>query len=227
MKYKLILFDADGTLFNFDKAEWEAFEKTMRKFGIRENLNTLHSEYEKINKAVWKEFEEKKISSAKLRVERFRRFFENQKLDLNPKEISPAYLVNLAQGIDLLEGAEEIVSYFHGKCELALATNGLAEVQRPRFANSRLAKYFQHIFISEEIGFPKPNREFFEYIFAELPYKYSAIIVGDNLTSDIQGGVDFGIDSCWYNPKNLKNETSIKPTYEIHELAELKNIIKF
>ena len=224
MKYKLILFDADGTLFNFDKAEREAFERTMRNFEIKENLVILHQKYEKINKAVWKEFEEKKINSTNLRIERFKRFFESQKLDLVAEEISPFYLKKLSQGTELLVGAEEIVRYFQGKCELALATNGLSDVQRPRFSNSMLAKYFQHIFISEEIGFPKPNKEYFEYIFEQLPFKKTAIIVGDNLTSDIQGGNDFGIDTCWYNPQKLKNESGIKPTYEIHELEELKKI---
>ena len=226
MNYKLVLFDADGTLYDFTRAEREAFDKTLRQFGINENLTYLHKEYEKINLAIWKEFEEKKITSTKLRLERFHRFFTQEKLSLDPIEISPVYLNYLSQGTHLLDGAEEIFKYFYGKCELALATYGLANVQNPRFAGSDLAKYFQHIFISEEIGFPKPNKGFFKHIFSKLAHKKSSIIIGDNLTSDIKGGNDFGIDTCWFNPEKRINESSIIPTFEINDLNELKKIVK-
>ncbi len=226
MNYKLILFDADGTLYDFTRAEREAFDKTLRQFGIYENLTYLHKKYEKINLAIWKEFEVKKITSTKLRLERFQRFFKQEKLSLDPQMISPVYLKYLSQGTHLLDGAEEIVKYFYGKCELALATNGLANVQNPRFAASHLIKYFQYIFISEEIGFPKPNKKYFEHIFEKLPYQDSAIIIGDNLSSDIKGGNDFGIDTCWFNPEKRINESSIIPTFEISDLVELKRIIK-
>jgi len=225
MNYDLILFDADGTLFNFDKAEKEAFKKAMNAFGINDDLTILHQNYEKINKAIWQDFQDKKISSTKLRTERFRIFAENNKLNIIPEKISPTYLTYLSQGTHLLAGAEEIVEYFHNKCEMALATNGLSDVQRPRFAVSKLAKYFKHIFISEEIGYPKPYKEYFEYIFKKLPYKNSTIIIGDNLSSDIKGGNDFGIDTCWFNPQKLKNNTNIIPTYEIQGLSELKEIL--
>lgn len=226
MKYELVLFDADGTLFDFDTAEMQAFEKTLKQFGITENLKQLHREYEIINMAIWRDFEQKKIISKDLRVERFRRFFDRENLQLDPKVISPIYLKYLSEGTHLLPGAEEIVSFLFGKCELALATNGIADVQNPRFAGSDLAKYFQHIFISEEIGHPKPDPKFFEHIFKKLTHKESAIIVGDNLTSDIKGGNDFGIDTCWFNPNKRHNKSGIVPIFEISDLRELKRIIK-
>lgn len=226
MKYKLILFDADGTLFDFDKSEKVAFFETMISFGISKNLEDLHRKYEVINKAIWQDFQEKKITSSKLRVERFQRFFQQEKITLDPFMFSPSYLKTLSQKTELLPGAEEIVKYFHGKCEMALATNGLTDVQRPRFSNSTLVEYFPHIFISEEIGFPKPNKEYFNFIFKELPFKKSAIIVGDNLSSDIKGGNDIGIDTCWFNPQRISNQTNIFPTYEINNLIELKGIVE-
>ncbi|MCF7794346.1 MAG: YjjG family noncanonical pyrimidine nucleotidase [Candidatus Cloacimonetes bacterium] len=225
MKYKLILFDADGTLFDFEKAEKNAFHTAMKEFGIKEKIAEFHYSYEIINKAIWQEFQEKKITSEKLRIERFRRFFTKMQLDLDPVKVSPFYLQKLSEGIDLLPFAEEVVKYFHGKCEIALATNGLSEVQRPRFAASKLSEYFKHIFISEEIGFPKPNSEFFEHIFSKLPFSDSTIIVGDNLTSDIKGGNDFGIDTCWFNPQKCFNNSDFIPTYEIGKLEDLKEII--
>jgi len=226
MKYKLILFDADGTLFDFDKAEKGAFFKTMQEFGLINELDLLHRKYDEINKSIWLDFQGKKITSDKLRIERFRRLFSMERIGLSAEEISPVYLMNLAQGVDLVPGAEEIVKYFKSECAIALATNGLSEVQRPRFAASALAEYFQHIFISEEIGFPKPEKQFFDYIFAELPYSDCSIIVGDNLSSDIAGGINSNIDTCWFNPQQINNETDIRPTYEIHNLIELKEIIQ-
>ncbi len=225
MKYKLVLFDADGTLFDFDTTEREAFDKTLKQFEINENLNNLHKEYEIINKAIWRDFELKKITSENLRIERFKRFFTKENLQLDPITFSPIYLKNLSEGAHLLDGAEEIVSFLFGKTELALATNGLADVQNPRFADSILAKYFQHIFISEEIGQPKPNSEFFEHIFLKLPFSESAIIIGDSLASDIKGGNDFGIDTCWFNPNKRINKSGIIPTFEINDLNELKSLL--
>lgn len=226
MRYKLILFDADGTLFDFKKAEKNAFTKTMNQFGVNENIDFLHTEYEKINLAIWQEFQERKISAGKLRIERFARFFENNNLKLQPAEISSFYLKRLSEGVDLIPSAEEIVRHFWGKCELAIATNGLSDVQRPRFAASKLAPYFKHIFISEEIGCPKPNPEYFEFIFRELPYQDAALIVGDNLTSDIKGGIDFGIDTCWFNPEKKTDKNGIQPNYEISDLRELKTLFR-
>ncbi|MEA2095339.1 MAG: YjjG family noncanonical pyrimidine nucleotidase [Candidatus Cloacimonadota bacterium] len=225
MKYKLVLFDADGTLFDFDTAERQAFEKTFKQFGITENLRQLHKEYEIINMRIWRDFEQKKITSKELRIERFHRFFSKENLPLDPVVFSPIYLKYLSEGTHLLPGAEEIVSFLFGKCELALATNGLADVQNPRFADSDLAKFFQHIFISEEIGHPKPDPEFFEHIFCKLPHKESSIIIGDNLTSDIMGGNNFGIDTCWFNPNKRINESGVIPTFEISNLNELRSLL--
>jgi len=226
MKYKLVLFDADGTLYDFDTAEREAFEKTFSQFGIVENLDRLHQEYEIINKAIWREFEQKRVTSEVLRVERFRRFFTNENIQIDPVVFSPVYLKCLSEGTHLLTGAIEIINFLYGECELALATNGLADVQNPRFASSDLAKYFQHIFISEEIGHPKPNQSFFQHIFQKLPHKESAIIIGDSLSSDIKGGNDFGIDTCWFNPNKCTNKSGIIPTYEISDLGDLRSILQ-
>lgn len=225
MKYKLILFDADGTLFDFEKAEKRAFFETMRNFGIKEDLVLLHTEYERINKAVWKEFEENRISAAELRIIRFLRFFERCNLSHDARKMSDHYLKNLSAGTDLLPEAASIVKYFSQRIRVAIVTNGLADVQRPRFSRSILSPFFPHIFISEEIGAAKPQRRFFDAVFAKLPYSDSTLIVGDNLSSDIKGGNDYGIDTCWFNRLNVKNETSIKPHYEINNLSELKNIL--
>ncbi|MCF7858428.1 MAG: YjjG family noncanonical pyrimidine nucleotidase [Candidatus Cloacimonetes bacterium] len=224
-KYKLVLFDADGTLFDFDASEKEAFKKTCEHFEIYQNVDLLHKQYEIINRAIWRDFELNKISSTELRVERFRRFFSSAELHLNAADFSEAYLINLSKGNKLIEGAESVVKLLYGKCELALVTNGLADVQIPRFGESVLAKYFDHIFISDLIGHAKPHPEFFKQVFLRLPFKNSAIIVGDNLLSDIKGGNDFRIDTCWFNQNKCTNKSGIIPTYEISDLSELVDLL--
>lgn len=226
MKYDLILFDADGTLYDFKQAELEAFNNTMLHFGIKENLENLHKLYEIENHLIWQEFEQKKISSVELRTARFTRFFIKSNLNLDPILVSPFYLDQLSKGTHLLEGAVEIIQYLHGKVPMAIATNGLADVQIPRFADSKLHGFFEHNFISDQIGHPKPEAGFFTHIFELYPDHPKTIIIGDNLDSDIKGGNDFGIDTCWYNPKHIENKTGIIPTYEISDLSELKEIIE-
>jgi len=226
MNYELILFDADGTLYDFKQAELEAFINTMLYFEVKQNLDKLHKLYEVVNHLIWQEFEQKKISSVELRTARFSRFFKKAKLELNPNLVSPFYLAELAKGTHLLDGALEIIQYLDSKVPMAIATNGLADVQIPRFADSKLHGFFEHNFISDQIGHPKPEPEFFEHIFEVYPQKPKTIIIGDNLDSDIKGGNNFGIDTCWYNPKHKENKTGIIPTYEIADLAELKEIIE-
>ncbi len=227
MKYKAILFDADGVLFDYRKAESFAFLKTFDFFKIKKNLDSIHKKYKTINIKIWREFEEKKITSTDLRVERFSRLFKVADLQLDPAEVSKTYLTFLSQCSFLNDGAKEIVEYFSEKCELAIITNGLADVQRSRIGNSKLVSFFKMLFISEEIGYPKPHKEIFEFALQKLENKNKndILLVGDNLISDIKGGNDFGIDTCWFNQNIWNNKLDIHPTYEINNLLELKKIV--
>lgn len=227
MKYKLVLFDADGTLFDFEKASEEAIKKGFEKFEIGCWNSETMIIYRKINKQIWDEFELKLISASNLKAERFRRFFiEISAENVDPKEFSDYYLLSLSQSTDLIDGAEDLVKWCYGKFKIGIITNGLTLVQKPRFGNSILDKYFEHYIISEEIGFAKPHPEIFDYSFSKFDHtdKNSAIIIGDNLTSDIRGGNDYGIDTCWINQSGASKDT-IVPTYEINDLAELKKIL--
>lgn len=225
MKYDLIIFDADGTLYDFKKSELRAFNLTMQAFGVEENLEELHKIYKKINHQIWIDFERGEISSSELRTVRFQKFFKQVGLTLDTYQVSERYLSHLVEGTYLLDGAKNLIEQISGKAHLALATNGIADVQNPRISRSDLAEYFPEIFISEELGYPKPDVRYFQAMFAKLPSFEKAIIVGDNLSSDIQGGINAGIDSCWYNPTKCENRSGITPTYEIVELADLIDII--
>ena len=227
MKYELVLFDADGTLFDFDKASEEALKRAMQLFNIDKWNADTWTLYKKVNKQIWNEFELKQISAADLKLERFRRFFSALSVtDVEPKDFSDKYLLFLSQGTYLIDGALELVQWCYGKFRLGIITNGLTNVQKPRFNESVLNKYFEHYIISEEIGFAKPHPEIFDYSFEKFNHtdKKSAIIIGDNLTSDIKGGIDYGIDTCWFNALGA-NSDSIIPTYEINKLENLKDIL--
>jgi len=227
VKYTTILFDADGTLYDFDKAAVEALKSNFEKYKITWNENTFEI-YESVNKKIWDDFEKGLITTSEIKTERFKRFFEVIDVsNIDSIEFSKDYLEFLSQNNYLLPGAEEIVKLCFEKYELVIITNGLASVQNPRFKTSELRKYFKHIVISEEIGFAKPKKEIFDFTFNLLnnPEKESAIIIGDNLTSDIKGGVNYGIDTCWINPTKAENPTEIVPTFEISDLKELKKIL--
>lgn len=227
MKYKTILFDADGTLYDFDKAAVEALKSSFEKYNLDWTTKTF-SIYEDVNKKIWNDFENGLITTKEIKEERFQRFFNIIEVAyIDSLQFSKDYLKFLSQNNYLLEGAKDIVQWSSEKFELAIVTNGLASVQNPRFKNSELRKYFNHIIISEEIGFAKPKKEIFDYTFNLFnnPSKESVIIIGDNLTSDIKGGENYGIDTCWFNPANTISNSGINPTYEILNLNELKNIL--
>lgn len=227
MKYKTILFDADGTLYDFEKASLQSLKSCFSKYNLSWSEETFET-YEKINKKIWADFEKGLISTEEIKTERFKMFFEYVGITgIDAVQFSVDYLKYLSQNNYLLDDARDIVEKCSKKYEIVIVTNGLASVQNPRFNKSELKKYFSHIVISEEIGSAKPEKEIFDYTFELLnfPSKESVLIIGDNLSSDIKGGEKYGIDTCWINAKNAENHTDIKPTYEIKELNELKNIL--
>lgn len=226
MKYKAALFDADGTLFDYGKAELEALYDTC-EFLQLECSNNFIELYKKFNSGVWRDFENKKIDTKTLRWKRFQLLLDELNIPLDPKYVSTLYLDYLSQKSYLLSGAEELIKNLYKKIKMSIITNGISEVQRHRIGLSTINKYFDQIIISDEVGSPKPE----SLIFAKtLKYykgieKNNVIIIGDNLESDIKGGVNFGIDTCWFNPNKIKNDSGIEPKYEISVLSDFLNII--
>ncbi|AIQ11533.1 YjjG family noncanonical pyrimidine nucleotidase [Paenibacillus durus] len=230
MKYDVILFDADDTLFDYDQSESYALREAFKQFGMPEGFDNCGSTYKVINKGLWRDLELGLISSDALRVERFTRLFAAHELELDPESFSAAYLFHLGAGTGtfLIEGAAEICRELSG-CRLAVITNGIKEVQYSRIQDSPLRDTFAHIIISEEVGSQKPEPGIFDHAFAKLGLtpedKPGVLIVGDTLTSDIQGGISYGIDTCWFNPRGKSGDPGITPTYEIKALSELLNIV--
>lgn len=222
--YEWLLFDADNTLFDFNLAEVKALENSFAEFGYAYN-GTTGNIYRNINKQVWAQLEQGEITAAALRTTRFSRLFEAIGIQGEPESFSEVYLHHLANCGDLIDGAESLIQKLSQSYNLALITNGLADVQRPRLAASPLQSFFKTVTISDEIGVAKPDPAIFDVAFGQMgnPQKTAVLIIGDSLASDMQGGLNYGIDTCWYNPENKPTEMPV--TYNIQTLNELHNIL--
>jgi 2-haloacid dehalogenase len=232
MTYRWILFDADGTLFDYDKAEAKALVKSFDEIGYPFEPRYAAA-YRQINGQIWEDFEKGLITQNELRVRRFELLFEATSVEADAAVFSDLYLRFLAQGTDLIEGAEEILQVLNGKVGMVIITNGLKDVQRPRLARSTIGHYFDEVVISEEVGSAKPKSRIFDVAFERMgnPAKGEVLIVGDSLTSDIAGGINYGIDTCWFNPGGLPipQEFEIGQSkrigFEIGRLSQLLEIL--
>ena len=224
--YDIIFFDMDDTLFDFAKSEQEAFNKVFDKYNLLSSIKLYEKSYQEISKVLWRDLEDGKMSLIELGSERFRRLFSEHGLEIDVVVFNQEYLEFLGEQTHLVKEAEKVIRDLAHK-RLAIITNGFANVQTSRINNSSLKGAFEHIIISESTGFQKPQTEIFDYAFNKLQItdKDNVLMVGDSLTSDIQGGINYGIDTCWFNPKYKENNTSLKPTYEINKLESLLEII--
>jgi len=226
-KYDIFLFDADGTLYDYNKAEAHALKATFKHYNFDYSEN-VRLKYREINAEVWHSYEQGEISKDELKTVRFVRLFDVLGIKCNIHEFSEEYMFELGKCAFLIDGALEICKAIvsHGK-QLFIVTNGVVTTQDARIKHSPIEEYISAHFISEVIGHQKPRAEYFEHVFSHLPQapKDTILIIGDSLSADIAGGNNAGIDSCWFNEHGIENRTKIKPTYEIIELSELQNFI--
>jgi 2-haloacid dehalogenase len=226
MRYEWLLFDADGTIFDFAAAEAGALVRSLADHGIGSDAGTVVT-YREESARVWAALEAGSIRAEELNALRFRRFFERVDIDgVDPGSFGDRYLGHLAEGTELMDGAIEVLAWARRRHRLALVTNGLAAVQRPRLAGAGLDDWFEHVVISEEIGVAKPAPGYFDVVFERLgdPAPGSVLIIGDSLSSDIAGGLGYGIDTCWFNPAG-GSANGLAPTFEITDLRELIDLI--
>jgi len=221
-RYQWLLFDADGTLFDFERAESFALAEAFRHFGTP--FQTAYLErYRRINHELWRELEQGLIVPELLKVRRFERLLTGLDLAVSPAAFSGAYLQFLGASAHLIAGAEGLVQACQASHQMAIVTNGLQAVQRSRLARSSIGHLFGHLIISEEIGAAKPDGRFFDAVFDRIghPARKRVLMIGDNWSSDIVGGAAYGLDTCWYNPKGEARPAAPQITKEIRALAEL------
>ncbi|MFS9097953.1 YjjG family noncanonical pyrimidine nucleotidase [Streptococcus infantis] len=228
MTYKFLLFDLDHTLLDFDAAEDVALTQLLKEEGIA-NVQAYKDYYVPMNKALWKDLEQKKISKQELVDTRFSRLFAHFGIEKDGLYLAERYQFYLAQQGQVYPGAMELLDNLIDRgYELYAATNGITTIQTGRMAHSGLAPYFNHIFISEQLQTQKPDALFYQKIGQLIPdfTREKSLMIGDSLTADIQGGNNAGIDTIWYNPNHMKNNTNIQPTYEVDSYHALLDCLE-
>lgn len=222
--YKILLFDSDDTLLDFKKAEHDALCSAMTECGL-EFTEELCKVYSEANKVYWKAFENGEIEKQEIYVGRFELFLKNAGIAYSAAELATRYEELLKKQFCKIEGAEQTCKALKDRYEMHIVSNGNVLVQLPRLDGSGLRPYFKEVFVSERVGFQKPQREFFDFVFAYLgnPNKSEVLIIGDSISSDILGGINAGIDTCLFG--TAKNSGDIKPTYTVKNHNELRKLL--
>ncbi len=217
-----VFLDLDDTLLDFHKAEHIALSKALRDLGIEPNKEIL-DRYSIINGQQWRRLELGLATRLQVLTDRFTILFEEFGIDCSGEKARDLYEDYLCFGHYFIEGAPELLEALYGKYDLYIVSNGSAKVQASRMASADINRYFQEIFISEEIGSDKPSREFFDKCFSRIegfdPEK--AVIIGDSLSSDIQGGINAGLKTIWFNPRHLPEREDVKADYQVDELSKI------
>jgi len=223
---EFLFLDLDDTILDFHKAEYIAIGKTFEAMGLTPTEEIRHR-YHEINDAHWKMLERGELTRDQVLVQRFERLFEEFGIEVDGVTVARTYEKFLGQGHWFLPGAEEAVMELHKNYRLFLASNGTASVQKGRMTSANLYRWFETVFVSQEIGYNKPSKEYFDACFARIPGfdKSKCLMVGDSLSSDILGGINAGIKTCWVNPAH-KDSGGIQPDYEIEALADLPRLLE-
>lgn len=223
MKYKVILIDLDDTLLDFNKAEELSLLSVLKSRGV-EIREGMVEKYKKINKFCWTGLEQNIYDKDTCITLRFQLFNQAYGLGFDPKDMNRDFLEGLITHSSMLDGAEELLENIKDR-EVVLLTNGVKRVQLSKIENAKLGKYAKHTVISDDVGYAKPDPRIFDYAHKLVgDYEKSDIVmIGDSSTSDIAGGINYGIDTIWFNPQGLLSPN--RPTHEVRTLSEILSLI--
>jgi len=224
--FQTILIDVDDTLLDFGAWEREAIKHSFSACGYP-MTEQIFSLYQEINHDLWRRFEKGEISKKTIFDTRFVKLFEEANISGDGVAFEKIYQPKLGEGVVLIDGAIELLGYMQKKYDIYIVTNGVSKTQKSKLHLSKIEEYVKDVFISEDIGYNKPMREFYEYCFTHIGKidKTKTIVIGDSLTSDMLGGENAGIVTCWYNPKERINDLGVQIDYEIKTLYELYEIL--
>lgn len=225
-KYRRLLFDVDETLLDFTAAERNGIREVLKAYGETPTEEKI-ALYSGINDRLWKAYERGEILRDTIMETRFQIFFERLGRTVSGPEAEALYRTQLDASAVMIEGAQEILDYLVPNYELYIITNGVSETQYQRLAKSGIDRYVKGIFVSEDAGSQKPRKEFFDYCFSRMddPDPSRMLVIGDSLSSDIKGGNNAGIDTCWFNRKGSSRMEGVEVTFEIRRLEELRNLL--
>jgi 2-haloacid dehalogenase len=224
--YRTLFFDLDDTLLDFGAAETAALERLYAEHGL-ELTPEIEAHYKRVNHRLWRDYENGRIDKDELLATRHAETFLAFGHAVDGAAADALYSGYLEQGHQLVEGALELITRLKAHFAIYVVTNGFSRIQDQRLRGSGLHGHFHGVFVSEDTGFRKPMKGFFDHVFARVPgfHPDHGLIVGDSLNADIRGGHTAGLDTCWFNPKALANDIAVRPTYEIGRLEELYRVL--
>lgn len=224
--FKTILLDLDDTILDFKMAERDGIAKAFAQLGLTPTPELLAT-YTAINEATWERFERGELTRDQVLTERFDILFRQLGVQLSSTACEDIYRRYLGIGHYFVDGAVEALEYLYARYELYMVSNGVADTQYSRLESAGIGHYFKALFISELTGSHKPDKAYFDYCFARIPDfdPKQTIIIGDSLTSDIQGGINAGIATCWFNLRNKSARDDIRPDFTITNWAQLPQIL--
>ena len=226
---KIILWDIDATLLDFLKSENMALKKAFAHFGLGECTDSTVAEYSAINQSYWNRLETGELTKEQVLVGRFEEFLNVKGFcDVDANELCEFYESSLPDCVEFIGNAEETIKALSNSyCQYAV-TNGAKNVQTKKLAVSGIDGIFNGAFISDDVGYAKPSKEFFNFVLQNIP-KVSddeIMIVGDSLTSDIKGGNNMGFKTCWFNPHNLPLSNGYSVDYQIDNIDSIFDVLK-
>ncbi len=223
-KYTTLLLDVDNTLLDFSRCETVSIKQTFKELDLPYDSESINL-YKKINDDCWKELEKGLLTFNQVYTVRFERYLKHIGKSSDIALINEKYFSYLSQAAFKMDGCDEILDYLHKGYQLHIVTNGAAFNQHSRIRISGIINKIDGLFISEEIGFKKPQKEFFDYVFSKISEKDKSkiLIIGDSLSSDIKGGINAGIDTCFVNNSNI--QPNVECTYTVSNLYQLKEIL--
>lgn len=221
-RYEWLLFDLDNTLLDFDQAAYLSFVDMMTEMDLPSDTQHFNL-YNEINHQLWNTLESGTIHQSEIKVVRWERYFDQIKIYRDAREANDHFFAGLAKHPIEVEGALDTLASLKDSHKMCLITNGIGEVQRPRIKAAGIDLYFDAVVISDEIGTAKPQGGFFDHTFDQIdqPSKTEVLVIGDKLGSDIRGGQNYGVDTCWYNPKAANPYGNIYPTYDIQSMRQI------
>jgi YjjG family noncanonical pyrimidine nucleotidase len=228
--YKTLFFDLDHTLWDYETSSHETLKELFDEHNLHEHgipvFDDFYRVFREVNAELWRLYDHGKIESVVIRKERFRMILERLDAfeELTSERLSEEYLYTCPRKGYLMPGAMETLEALSDRYSLTLITNGFEDIQRMKLEAGKITSFFEHVITSQKAGYKKPAREIFEFALgANGITSRHAIMIGDNLATDIAGARNASIDAVFYNPDNLSHEAEVK--HEIRELHELCTLL--
>lgn len=223
-RYTTLLFDADDTLLDFKRCEAAALEKMMLHRGLPFDKEDVEL-YSRINQSYWEMYERGEIPKSAISVGRYKEFFKVKGVETDAFIAAKTYEGFLSEQHFMIDGALQLLERISKFCDIYIITNGTDYIQKRRLMESGITALSKGTFISEIVGAPKPEKQYFDYVLKNVNEtdKSKILVVGDSMSSDILGGINAGLDTCWYNPNS--KVPKYKPTYEIKKLSQILEVL--